>query len=120
MGGSSQKMLYLPEAHNDFIMAVLGEELGFLGVSVVMLLFLLIFVRCYRIIIGQEDVRDRLAAFGLTLVLALGAVLNLAVVLSMVPTKGVTMPFLSYGGSSLVCSMICIGLLLNYSRSAHN
>jgi len=120
MGGSSQKMLYLPEAHNDFIMAVLGEELGFLGVSVVMLLFLLIFVRCYRIIVGQENIRDRLSAFGITLVLALGAVLNLAVVLGMAPPKGVAMPFLSYGGSSLVCSMICIGLLLNYSRSAHN
>jgi len=120
MGGSSQKMLYLPEAHNDFIMAVLGEELGFLGVSVVMLLFLLIFVRCYRIIVGQENIRDRLSAFGLTLVLALGAVFNLAVVLGMAPPKGVAMPFLSYGGSSLVCSMICIGLLLNYSRSAHN
>jgi len=120
MGGSSQKMLYLPEAHNDFIMAVLGEELGFLGVSVVMLLFLLIFIRCYRIIAGQENIRDRLSAFGITLVLALGAVFNLAVVLGMAPPKGVAMPFLSYGGSSLVCSMICVGLLLNYSRSAHN
>ncbi len=120
MGGSSQKLLYLPEAHNDFIMAVLGEELGFLGVSVVMLLFLLIFIRCYRIVIGQTELRDRLSAFGITLVLALGAVLNLAVVLGMAPPKGVPMPFLSYGGSSLVCSMICVGLLLNYSRSAHN
>ena len=120
MGGSNQKMLYLPEAHTDFIMAVLGEELGFLGVSVIMLLFLLIFIRCYRIIVGQEDMRDRLSAFGITLVLALGAVLNLAVVLGMAPPKGVAMPFMSYGGSSLVCSMICVGLLLNYSRSAHN
>ena len=120
MGGSSQKMRYLPEAHNDFIMAVLGEELGFLGVSVVMLLFLLILVRCYKIILGQPDLRDRLSAFGITLVLALGAVLNLAVVLGMVPPKGVPMPFMSYGGSSLMCSMVCIGLLLNYSRSAHN
>lgn len=116
MGGSQQKMLYLPEAHNDFIMAVLGEELGFLGVSVVMLLFFLIFVRCYRIVMGQRELRDRFSAFGITLVLALGAVLNLAVVLGMAPPKGVPMPFLSYGGSSLVCSMICIGLLLNYSR----
>jgi len=120
MGGSNQKMLYLPEAHNDFIMAVLGEELGFLGVSVVMLLFLLIFVRCYRIVMGQQDLRDRLSAFGVTMILALGAVLNLAVVLGMAPPKGVPMPFMSYGGSSLVCSMICVGLLLNYSRTAQS
>jgi cell division protein FtsW len=118
MGSSSQKMLYLPEAHTDFIMAVLGEELGFLGVSIVMLVFLLFFVRCYRIILGQKEARDRLASFGLTLVLALGALFNLAVVLGTVPPKGVAMPFFSYGGSSLVCSMICVGLLLNYSRTA--
>lgn len=118
MGASTQKMFYLPEAHNDFIMAVLGEELGFLGVSVVMLLFALMFARCYRIVLGQKELRDRMTAFALSLILALGAVLNLAVVMGMAPPKGVAMPFLSYGGSSLLCSLICVGLLLNYSRTA--
>ena len=118
MGNSMQKMLYLPEAHNDFIMAVVGEELGFVGITLIMLLFAMLFARCYRIIMGQSVLRDRLTAFGITLVIALGAVLNLAVVLGMAPPKGVAMPFLSYGGSSLIASMICVGLLLNYSRTS--
>ena len=117
VGASRQKMSYLPEAHNDFIMAVLGEEMGFIGVSLVMLLFALLFWRCYRVIMGQRDLRDRLSAFGITLVLGLGTVLNLAVVMGMAPPKGVPMPFLSYGGSSLLATMICVGLMLNFSRT---
>lgn len=118
MGGSSQKMFYLPEAHNDFIMAVVGEELGFFGISLIMVLFAMLFMRCYKIIMGQTELRDRFSAFGVTLVLALGASLNLAVVMGMAPPKGVAMPFLSYGGSSLLASMMCVGLLLNFSRTA--
>ena len=117
MGNSRQKMLYLPEAHNDFIMAVVGEELGFVGITLIMLLFGMLFARCYRIIMGQPNTRDKLTAFGLTLVIAVGAVLNLAVVMGMAPPKGVSMPFISYGGSSLLASMICVGFLLNYSRT---
>ena len=117
IGASRQKMFYLPEAHNDFIMAIVGEELGFIGVTVVMLLFALLFWRCYRIIMGQQDLRDRLSAFALTLILALGSVMNLAVVMGMAPPKGVPMPFLSYGGSNLLASLICVGLLLNFSRT---
>ncbi len=117
IGGSKQKLLYLPEAHNDFIIAVIGEEMGFFAISVIMLLFTLLFARCFRVVIGQRSVRDRLSAFGITLVIAIGALLNLAVVLGSVPPSGVAMPFISYGGSSLLASMICIGLILNYSRS---
>ena len=117
VGASRQKMFYLPEAHNDFIMAVLGEETGFIGVSLVMLLFALLFWRCYRVIIGQRDLRDRLSAFGITLILGMGTVLNLAVVMGMAPPKGIPMPFLSYGGSSLLASLICVGLMLNFSRT---
>lgn len=118
IGASRQKMLYLPEAHNDFIMAVLAEELGFVGVSVVMIFFALLFWRCYLIIQGQSELRDRYTAFALTLIIGLGVVLNLAVVMGMAPPKGVPMPLLSYGGSNLVATMTCIGLLLNYSRTA--
>lgn len=118
VGASKQKMFYLPEAHNDFIMAVLGEEMGFVGVTLVMVLFALFFWRCYRIVQGQEDLRDRFTAFGLALIIGLGAVINLAVVMGMAPPKGVPMPLLSYGGSSLVATMACVGLLLNYSRTA--
>ncbi len=120
LGASTQKMQYLPEAHNDFIMAILGEEWGFFGVSIVMLIFLLFFVRIYKIISGQKDLRDRLTAFGLGLIIALGALLNLAVVMGMAPPKGVPMPFISYGGSNLVVCLICVGLLLNYSRTVQN
>ena len=118
MGASRQKMFYLPEAHNDFIMAVLAEEMGFVGVSVVMLLFLFFFWRCYLIIKGQEELRARYTAFALSCIIALGVILNLAVVMGVAPPKGVPMPFLSYGGSNLVAMMICAGLLLNFSRTA--
>jgi len=117
LGGGAQKMLYLPEAHTDFIMAVVGEELGFFGISIIMALFFIFFLRCYKIIVGQQDLHARLFAFAVALVLGLGAMQNLAVVLGMVPPKGVAMPFMSYGGSCLVSSMICVGLLLNFSRT---
>lgn len=118
VGASRQKMFYLPEAHNDFIMAVLAEELGFVGVTVVMLLFGLLFWRCYRIIMRQTELRDRLTAFGLTVILAMGAVMNLAVVMGVAPPKGVPMPLMSYGGSNLMATMLCVGLLMNFSRTA--
>ncbi|MBR4746396.1 MAG: putative lipid II flippase FtsW [Desulfovibrio sp.] len=118
MGASRQKMFYLPEAHNDFIMAVLAEEMGFVGVSVVILLFVLFFWRCYRVVMGQQDLRDRYTAFALTVIMCLGVVLNLAVVMGVAPPKGVPMPLLSYGGSNLVATMLCVGLILNFSRTA--
>ena len=118
IGASRQKMFYLPEAHNDFIMAVLAEEMGFFGVTVVMALFALLFWRCYRIIMGQENLRDRYTAFAMTLILIIGAVMNLAVIMGVAPPKGVPMPLMSYGGSNLVATMLCVGLLLNYSRTA--
>lgn len=118
IGNGRQKIEYLPEAHNDFIMSVVGEELGLIGVTLLMILFSLFFARCYRLILGQKNQRDKLTSFGLTLILALSVTLNLAVVMGMVPPKGVAMPFLSYGGSSLLASFICVGLLLNYSRTA--
>lgn len=118
VGAGRQKMFYLPEAHNDFIMAVLAEEMGFVGVTLVMALFALLFWRCCRVILGQRDLRDRLTAFGMTVIIAMGAVMNMAVVMGMAPPKGVPMPLLSYGGSNLVATMACVGLLLNFSRTA--
>ena len=118
LGGSIQKTVYLPEAHNDFIMSIVGEETGFVGITVVMVLFALFFYRCYRVVLGQRNLRDRLTAYGLTLIIALSFLLNMAVILGNVPPKGIAMPFISYGGSSLLANMICTGLLLNYSRTA--
>ena len=117
VGASKQKMFYLPEAHNDFIMAVLGEEMGFVGITLVMVLFALFFWRCYKVVLGQNNLRDRYTAFGITLIMALGAVMNLAVIMGMAPPKGVPMPLLSYGGSNLLATMVCVGLLMNFSRT---
>jgi len=118
VGLGNRQIKSLPAAHTDFIMSVLGEELGFIGITVIMVLFGTIFYRCYRIVIKQNDLRDRISACGLSLILCMGAIFNLAVVLGAVPAKGVAMPFLSYGGSSLVASLLCVGLLLNYSKTA--
>ena len=95
-----------------------GDAAAVRRTALIMVLFAMLFMRCYKIIMGQSDLRDRFSAFGVTLVLAIGATLNLAVVMGMAPPKGVAMPFLSYGGSSLLASMMCIGLLLNFSRTA--
>lgn len=117
LGAGKQKLFFLPEAHNDFIMAVVGEELGFFGVSLVFLLMGMLLLRAFQVAMQQEELQDRMAGFGVTLILALGAVLNMAVVLGTAPPKGVPMPFLSYGGSSLICSFACVGILLNLSRT---
>lgn len=118
IGAGKQKLFFLPEAHNDFIMAVVGEELGFVGMSLFFITIGFFLWRAFRVALNQEDLQDRFTAFGISCILALGMILNLAVVLGTVPPKGVAMPFISYGGSSLTVSFLCAGLLLNLSRSA--
>lgn len=118
LGESKQKLFFLPDAHTDFIMAIAGEELGFAGMTFIFFLLGLFFWRGLRVAFLQEDLRDRLTAFGLTLILGLSMVLNMAVVMGAAPPKGLPMPFFSYGGSSLLATFICVGLLLNISRSA--
>ena len=116
IGAGQRKLFFLPEAHNDFIMAVVGEELGFVGMSLFFLVIGYFLYRAFRICLNLEDLQDRFTGFGVTCILALGMILNLAVVLGTVPPKGVAMPFISYGGSSLTVSFICAGILLNLSR----
>ena len=113
LGAGKQKLFFLPEGHTDFIVSVLGEELGFLGLS---LLFVCLGVYMFRglaIALKQENLQDRFTALGLCLVVVLGALLNLAVVMGAVPPKGLPMPFVSYGGSHLVVACLCTGLLVN-------
>lgn len=117
LGASKQKLFYLPEAHNDFIMAVMGEEAGFIGIALIFLLIAAFFWRSMLIALRQSGLRERFTAFGLTLVITVSSLLNLAVVMGVVPPKGVPMPFISYGGSSLLASLLCVGLLLNLSRT---
>ncbi|HEY5998823.1 MAG TPA: putative lipid II flippase FtsW [bacterium] len=113
---SRQKLFFLPAPHTDFILAVIGEELGFLGLVLVVALFGAILWRGMRIALRAPDLFGTYLAFGLTFCLFLQAVINIMVVAGLLPTKGLTLPFLSYGGTSLVASLVAVGVLLNISR----
>ncbi len=118
LGESKQKYLYIPEAHNDFIFAILAEELGFVGCLLVILLFAVLVVRGVVIAIRSEDTFGSLVAIGITALIAVQVILNIAVVTNTIPNTGISLPFLSYGGSSLIILLASIGVLLNISRSA--
>ena len=115
LGGSVQKLFYLPESHTDFLFAVLSEELGFIGVCTVILLYTVLFYRATRIAVQAEKSGNRFAAYvayGVGIWLAMQAVINMGVNMGMLPTKGLTLPLMSYGGSSLIVCCMAIGLLL--------
>ena len=116
LGRSRQKFFYLPEQHTDFIFAILGEELGFMGAGLVVVLFLLFAWRGFRIAINAPDNFSRLLAAGLTIMITFQAAINIAVVSGALPVTGITLPFISYGGTSLLFTMIMVGFLLNVSR----
>jgi cell division protein FtsW len=111
-----QKLFYLPEPHTDFIFAVISEELGFIGALLVLGLFGVILWRGLRAAGGCADEFGRLMAVGLTVMLVGQALVNMSVVLGLLPTKGIPLPFISYGGSSLLMSLIAVGILLNISQ----
>jgi cell division protein FtsW len=117
-GASMQKLSYLPEAHNDFIYAVISEEAGFIGATIVVLLFLGILWRGYHIARRVRDGFLKLCAMGFTLLLVVQAFMNISVVLSLAPNKGIPLPFISYGPSSLMASLASLGLLLAISKEA--
>lgn len=116
LGASKQKLFYLPERHTDFIYAIIGEELGFVGALAVLLLFFGFVWRGYKIAINARDSFGSLVAVGITSMIALQAVINLGVVTGSLPVTGITLPFISYGGSSLLFTLIGVGILLNISR----
>jgi cell division protein FtsW len=118
-----QKLFYLPESHTDFLFAVLAEELGFVGVLLVITLYCILFIRALRIGMLAEQCGNRFAAYtayGIGVWLALQAVINMGVNMGMLPTKGLTLPFMSYGGSSLLVCCMAVGILLriHYECSA--
>jgi len=115
---SKQKLFYLPEAHTDFIYAVICEELGFLGAVIVITLFAVYGWRGLRAAFSAPDGFGRLLALGITAMVLFQALINFAVVLGMVPTKGIPLPFVSYGGSSLLVMLLATGVLLNISQQA--
>ncbi|NLK00631.1 MAG: putative lipid II flippase FtsW [Clostridia bacterium] len=118
LGQSRQKFFYLPERHTDFIYAILGEELGFIGASLVLLLFVLILWRGFKVALTVKDKFGSLLAVGITCMIVLQMIINVAVVTGSMPVTGITLPLVSYGGSSLVFTLIGIGILLNISRYA--
>ena len=106
----------MPEAHNDFILAPIGEEMGYVGVAIVLLCFGVLVWRGVRAALGARDVFGGYLAFGITLLFGVQVLFNVGVVLGVVPNKGITLPLVSYGGSSLVITMFLIGLLFNVGR----
>jgi len=117
LGFGQQKMFYLPETFTDFILAVIGEELGFVGIFGVCALFLLLFQTGIRVSRSAPDYLGALMAFGLTMLLCLQAMININVVLGLFPTKGLPLPFISYGGSAFLANCVAIGILMNIARS---
>ncbi|MCA1053422.1 stage V sporulation protein E [Rossellomorea aquimaris] len=116
LGQSRQKFFYLPEPQNDFIFAILAEELGFIGGTFVLLLFSLILWRGIRIALGAPDLFGSLLAVGIVSMIAIQVMINVGVVTGLMPVTGITLPFLSYGGSSLTLMLMAVGVLLNISR----
>lgn len=116
LGDGKQKLFYMPEAHTDFIMSNVGEELGFVGFATVLALFVVIVWRGVRAAVHARDAFGTYLAAGLTCIFALQGLVNTGVVLGALPAKGLTLPFLSYGGTSLIVSMFSVGVILNVSR----
>jgi cell division protein FtsW len=119
LGESRQKMFYLPEAHTDFIFSVVGEELGLAGALLVLGLFALVGARGFRIAARHPDPFASLLAFGVTLTLVMQGLVNVGVVLGCLPTKGLALPFVSYGGSAMVAALAEVGVLLSLAREVH-
>ena len=115
LGSSKQKLFYLPEPHTDFALSIVGEELGFLGVAFVVLLFGLLIMRGIKIALDARDLYSSYLALGLICMIGLQAAVNMGVVLGLLPTKGLTLPFISYGGSALVFNLLSVGIILNIS-----
>lgn len=116
LGQSRQKFFYLPEPQTDFIFAILSEELGFIGGSFVILLFSLLLWRGIRIALGAPDLFGSFLAVGIIAMIAIQVMINIGVVIGLMPVTGITLPFLSYGGSSLTLMLMAVGVLLNISR----
>jgi len=118
LGEGRQKLFFLPAPHTDFIFSIIGEELGLVGAMIVLLLFFILAFRGIQIGISIPDRFGSYLALGITLMIALQAVINMGVVLGLLPTKGLTLPFVSYGGTSLIANFIGLGILLHLSTHA--
>jgi len=116
LGQGKQKLLYLPEGHTDFVLALVGEELGLIGTSGLLALFAILVFKGFRVAALAPDLFGRYLALGITMLLGIQALINAGVVSGMLPTKGLTLPLVSYGGSSMLVTMLAIGILLSIAR----
>ena len=119
LGQSRQKFLYIPEPQNDFIFSILCEEMGFVGALVVILLFVFLIFRGIKIAMSAKDKEGSLIAVGITTLVALEVIMNIAVVTSAMPVTGIPLPFFSYGGTALLAIMSCMGIMLNVARQSN-
>lgn len=117
LGHSKQKLFYLPAAHTDYIFSIIGEELGLVGTIGVILLFIIFIQQGIKIIKNAPDKFGYFLSLGLVLMICLRVVINIGVSCGLMPTKGLPLPFISYGGSSLLFDMVCVGILLNIGRT---
>ncbi len=115
-GAGRQKLYFLPESDTDYIFAVIGEELGLIGSLIVVGLFVVIMSRCFKIITKANTQFTKLLALGMTLIIIFQALFNISVVVSLLPSKGIPLPFISYGANSVISSLICVGILLSISK----
>lgn len=116
LGASKQKLLYLPEPQNDYIFAIISEELGFLGSLVIIFLFVALITRCFKIALNAQDRYATFIVSGITIQMALQSVVNMFVAVSLLPSTGIPLPLISYGGTSLVLNLFAIGIILNISK----
>lgn len=116
LGSGKQKLFFLPEAHTDFILSVIGEEIGLLGVLLVISLFYILFWKGIQAVLKSDDAFSQYLAAGLTLLVATQAIFNMGVVMGILPTKGLPMPFISYGGTSLLVSFLACGILMSIAK----
>lgn len=117
LGGSKQKLFYLPAAHTDFIFSIIGEELGLVGACSVVALFIFLLLNMFKIVYSVQDSFGKLICIGVTTLIAFSSIVNIGVSIGALPTKGLPLPFISYGGSSLIFHMMAIGLFLNVSKT---
>ncbi len=115
LGNSKQKLFYLPEPHTDFILSVIAEELGLVGLSAIIILFCILILRGIKIALNARDLYSSYLAMGISCFIGLQVLVNMGVVMGLLPTKGLPLPLISYGGSSLVLNLLSIGILLNIS-----
>jgi cell division protein FtsW len=115
LGNSKQKLFYLPEPHTDFILSVIAEELGLVGLTVIIILFCILIMRGIKVALNARDLYSSYLAMGITCFIGLQVLVNMGVVMGLLPTKGLPLPLISYGGSSLVINLLSIGILLSVS-----